>query len=73
MYSAVFNSQLTFLRSRWLYRFRADCIESDSPTRLAMVHHISPLILNNHVPCIPPSVHAVPLCDGGSLRLGVID
>jgi hypothetical protein len=38
-----------------------------------MVHHISPLILNNHVPCIPRSVHAVPLCDGGSLRLYVID
>jgi len=38
-----------------------------------MVHHISPLIVNNHVPCIPRSVHAVPLCDGGSPRLDVID
>lgn len=73
VYSAVFYCLLTFLRSRWLCRFRADCIEVDSPTRLAMVHHISPLIVNNHVPRIPRSVHAVPLCDGGSLRLGVID
>jgi len=73
MYSAVFNSYLTCLRSRWLCCFRGDCIEGDSPTRLAMVHHISPLIVNNHVPCIPRSVHAVPLCDGGILRLDVID
>ena len=68
-----FQQLLIFLRSRWLCRFRADCIEGDSPTRLAMVHHISPLIVNNHVPCIPRSVHAVPLCDGGSLRLDMID
>jgi hypothetical protein len=62
-----------FSRSRRLCQFRADCIEGDSLTRLATVRHIPPLTVNNHVPCIPHSVHAVPLCDGGGLPLDVID
>ena len=53
-------------------RFRADCIEGESQHRLAMVHHISPPIVNNAF-LVPLSVHAVPLCDGGRQCLDMID